>query len=154
LNLEINYSIVYVDNTHSLFYYLQRRAEVWWGPRRPLDCMPLYQILVLSSDVWWSLLLVIGCCDVTMRRHIHVCKPTFWRSLLTQLAYYFTRTLLTRCCTMCRCNVHELSALQVRRPEQNTALNAKTKQFITAKISVNVLKQVSRTHSVLRQSSA
>ena len=30
-----------------------------------------------------------------------------------------------------------LSALQVRRPEQNTALNAKTEQFITAKISGN-----------------
>jgi len=43
-----------------------------------------------------------------------------------------------------------LSALQVRRAEQNTALNAKTMQFITAKISGNALKQGSRTHSVLR----
>jgi len=44
--------------------------------------------------------------------------------------------------------------LQVRRPEQNTALNAKTEQFITAKISGNALKQGSRTDSVLRQSSS
>jgi len=35
---------------------------------------------------------------------------------------------------MCHCNEHKSSALQVRRPEQNTALNAKTEQFITAKI--------------------
>jgi len=44
--------------------------------------------------------------------------------------------------------------LQVRRPEQNTALSAKTEQFITAKISGNALKQGSRTLSVLRQSSS
>ena len=37
---------------------------------------------------------------------IHVCKPTFWRSLLTQRAYCSTRTLPTRYCTMCRCNEH------------------------------------------------
>ena len=32
-------------------------------------------------------------CDVTRWRHIHVCKPLFRRSLLTQHAYYSTRTL-------------------------------------------------------------
>ena len=37
----------------------------------------------------------------------------------------------------------------MRRPEQNTALSAKTEQFITAKISSNALKQGSRTYSVL-----
>jgi len=47
-----------------------------------------------------------------------------------------------------------LSALQVRRMKQNTALNAKTKHFITAKIYGNALKQGSRTHSVLRQRSS
>jgi len=36
-------------------------AEVWWCPGRLLDCMPPYQILVLSSGVWWSLLLNIRC---------------------------------------------------------------------------------------------
>jgi len=36
--------------------------------------------------------------------------------------------------------------LQVRRLEQNTALNAKTEQFITAKICGNALKQGSRTN--------
>jgi len=35
-------------------------------------------------------------------------------------------------CTMCHCNEHKLSAHQVRRPEQNTTLNAITKQCITA----------------------
>jgi len=45
------------------------------------------------------------------------------------------------------------SALQVRIPEQNTAVNAETEQFITAKISGNALKQGSRTDSVLRQRS-
>jgi len=45
------------------------------------------------------------------------------------------------------------SALQVKRPEQNTALNAKTEQFITAKLSRNTLKQGTRIHSVLRQRS-
>jgi len=44
--------------------------------------------------------------------------------------------------------------LQVRRPEQNTALNAKTEKFITAKISGNTLKQGSRAHSVLRHGSS
>ena len=80
-------------------------------------------------------------CGVTIWRHIHVCKPTF---LLTQHAYYSTRTLFTRCCKICHCNEHKLSALQVRRPEQNTALNAKTEQFVTAKISGKALKQESR----------
>jgi len=46
------------------------------------------------------------------------------------------------------CNEYKLSALQVRKPEQNTALNAKTEQFTTAKISGNALKQRSETHSV------
>jgi len=55
---------------------------------------------------------------------------------------------------MCHFNTHKLISAQVRRSEQNTALNAKTEQFITAKISGNALKQWSKTHSVLRQSSS
>ena len=99
----------------------QLRAEVWWCPGRKLDCMPPYQILVLSRGVWWSLLLDIRC----LWRHIHVCNPTFWPTLLTKHAYYFALTLLTHCCTMCHCNEHKLlSRLQVRRLEQSTALNA------------------------------
>jgi len=78
----------------------------------------------------------------------------FCRSQLKQHAYYSTRTLLTGCCTMCYCNEHKFSELQVRRLEQNTALNAQTEQFITAKISGNALKQESRTHSVLHQPSS
>jgi len=47
---------------------------------------------------------------------------------------------------MCHCDGHKLiiiSALQV----QNTGLNAKTEQFITAEISGNALKQERRTHA-------
>jgi len=39
-------------------YLTQWRAEVCWYPGRLLDWMPPYQILILSSGVWWSLLLV------------------------------------------------------------------------------------------------
>jgi len=56
-----------------------------------------------------------------------------------------TRTPLTR--TKCHCNQPKLYQRSKMRPEQNTALNAKTKQFITVKMSGNVLKQVSRTES-------
>jgi len=40
---------------------LPGRAEVWWCLGRLLDCMPPEQMLVLSSGVWWSLLLDIHC---------------------------------------------------------------------------------------------
>jgi len=43
------------------------------------------------------LYLVCAVCDVTIWRHIHVYKPTFWRSLLTQYAYSSTRILLILC---------------------------------------------------------
>jgi len=36
-------------------------AEVWWGPGRLLDWMPPFQILVMSSGVWWLLLLIFFC---------------------------------------------------------------------------------------------
>jgi len=51
---------------------------------------------------------------------------------------------------MCLCT-YELSALQVRIWEENKR-NASTQQLITAKISGCVLKQGSKTHSLLRQS--
>jgi len=53
---------------------------------------------------------------------------------------------------MCHCDEHK-SAIHVRRPEQNRALNAKTEQFIAVKITGNALKQESRTQSVPRQRS-
>jgi len=34
------------------------------------------------SGIWWSFVFVWEVCDVTIWRHIHVFKPTFWRSLL------------------------------------------------------------------------
>jgi len=60
--------------------------------------------------------------------------------------------VVVQCVTVMNIN---LSAIQVRRPEENTpALNAETEQFITAKISGHSLKQGSRTHLVLRQRSS
>jgi len=35
----------------------QWRAEVWWCPGRQLDCVPPNSAVVLSSGVWWSLML-------------------------------------------------------------------------------------------------
>ena len=97
---------------------------------------------------------IYAVCDIRMWRHIHACNLPLWRSLLTLHAYYFTCTLLARCCRMCPCNEHKLSALYVRTPEHNTALNAKTEQFITAKISGNSLKQRNTTLSVIRKRSS
>jgi len=45
---------------------------------------------------------------------------------------------------MYHCTEYKLSALQVRISEENK-LNARTQQFITAKISVCALKQESKT---------
>jgi len=47
-----------------------------------------------------------------------------------------------------------ISAFQVSRPVQHIALNAKTEQCITAKISGKALKQWSKTNSTLRQDSS
>jgi len=56
---------------------------------------------------------------------------------------------------MCHCNEHKLSAFQVKRPEQKTALNAKTEQFTTTKTQLGfALKQWSKTRSTLRQDSS
>ena len=109
-----------------------------------------YQILVLSSGVWWSLLLDTLFVTSQFWRHIHVCKPTFggvcWHNMHIIL-YALSLLVVAQCVTVM--NIHYQRS-QVRRPEQNTALNAKTKQFINAKISGNPLKQETRTHSVLR----
>jgi len=110
---------------------LMPRVTAWLDAPQPNSGIAM----AYSDHCYW----IYVVCDVTIWRHVHVCKPTLWRSLLTQHAYYSTRTLLTRCCTMCHCNEYKLSAFQVRRPKQNTALNAKTEQFITAKLTGNAL---------------
>jgi len=92
------------------------------------------------------LYLLCAICDVKIWRHIHVSKPTLWRSLLTQYAYSSTRTLLILCVIALN-----MSALQVTISEENT-LNATMQQFITAQMSGWELKQGSKTHSSLRQS--
>jgi len=56
---------------------------------------------------------------------------------------------------MWHCNEHKsYQRSKLGDGAANTALNAKTEQFITAKISGNALKQGSRTPSVLRQRSS
>jgi len=86
--------------------------------------------------------LVCAVYDVTVWRHIHVSKPTFWRSLLTLGIFFCTHSPYF----ICHWTEYKLSALQVRISEENT-LNATTQQFITARISGCVLKQGSKTHS-------
>jgi len=73
----------------------------------------------------------------------------------TACILFYLHTLASPVIVQCVTVIHiNWSALQVRRPEQNTAPNAKTEQFVAAKVSGNALKQRSRTHSVLRQSSS
>jgi len=86
------------------------------------------------------------CCEVYFISLQYRSRYKIWLPNLTEIApltllaepapaYYSTRAALTRCCTMCHSNEHKLlSPLQVTRPEQNTAPNAETMQFITAKI--------------------
>jgi len=70
----------------------------------------------------------------------------FWRILLTHPAYYsISLTLLVVVKCVIVLNIKLLSALQVRRPDKNTALNIRTEQYITSKISGNASKQRSKT---------
>jgi len=58
----------------------QWRAEVWWCLGRLLDRMPPYQILVLSSGVWWSLSLDIRCLWRHHTTSSSGSQPTFRRN--------------------------------------------------------------------------
>jgi len=53
---------------------------------------------------------IYAVCNVIIWRHICVCKPTFWRSLLTQHAYYSTRTLHITCVTVMNINYSSSSS--------------------------------------------
>ena len=59
-------------------------------------------------------LFVVDLCGVTIWRHIHVSKPTFWRSLLTLYAYFSTRTRLILCVIALNIN-YQRSRLGYRR---------------------------------------
>jgi len=61
-----------------------------------------------------NLYLVCAVCDFTIYRHIHVFKPMFWRSLLTQYAYSSTCTLLVLCVIALNIN-YQCSKLGYRR---------------------------------------
>jgi len=60
------------------------------------------------------LYLVCAVCDVTVSRHNHGSKPTFWRSLLTQYPYSSTHTLLIFCVIALNIN-YRCSKLDYRR---------------------------------------
>jgi len=107
--------------------YAQSQTVACRGPGRLLDCMPPYQILILSSGVY-------AICDVATWRHIHVCKPRFWRGLFIEHAFCILHALSLRVVVRCVTVINIItSALQVRRPEQETAFIARTEPFITAK---------------------
>ena len=91
-------------------------------------------------------------CEVTIWCHILVSKPTFWQSLLTQYAYYFTRTLLVRCFTvLCHCIEYQRFNLGDGSKIYSTL---RQEQFITGKVSGCPLKQWNKTHSTIRQRSS
>jgi len=65
------------------------------------------------------LCLVCAVCDVTVWRHIHVSKPTFWRSLLTEYAYFSASTPLISCVIALNIN-YQRSKLGYRRKIHST----------------------------------
>jgi len=132
----------------------QWRADVWWCPGRLLDCMPPYHILVLSSGVWWELLLDMRCLlHHTMTSFSRLQTNVLAKFVDTTCILFYTRSPYPLYNVSLQWMI-VLSALQVRRPEQNTALSAKPEQFITAKISGNALKQGSTARLKLRQRSS
>ena len=77
------HSIICLFAPHTVYKW---RAEVWWCPEGLLDWMPpskfWYWAVAYGGHCYW----IYAVCDVTIWRHIHVCNPTFRRSLLTQRA--------------------------------------------------------------------
>jgi len=55
-------------------------ADIWWCPGRLLNWMPPYKILVLSSGLWWSLLLYIR----SLRRHNMTSYSRFLTNVLAK----------------------------------------------------------------------
>jgi len=64
--------------------------------------------------------------DVTIGRHIHVSKTTFWRSLLTQYSYSSTRTLLISCVIALNIN-YQRSKLGYRKKIHATLQHSSSK---------------------------
>jgi len=58
---------------------VQRSGDTWGDCL--IGCPPSklrYWAVAYGGHCYW----IYVVCDVTIRRHIHVCKPTFWRNLL------------------------------------------------------------------------
>ena len=81
------------------------------------------------------LYLVCAVCDVTISHHIHVSKPTFWRS-----CWHYMHILL-----------HALSLNQRSKLGYRRKINSTIQQFLTAKISGCTLKHGSKKRLSLRQ---
>jgi len=89
-----------------------------------------------SIEQWRMVVIVTGYTLSVTSQFDNICSfvnKTFWRSLLTQHAYYSTVHALSLLVVVQCVTVMNILALQVRRPEQNTELNATTEQFIVAK---------------------
>jgi len=88
-----------------------------------LLCMPPQQILVLSSGVAYG-----GQCDwiyAVVTSQYDVILALVWRSLLAQRAYYSTRTLLTRYCSLqCVTAIHKL----ISAPSSETGAKNSTRR--------------------------
>jgi len=63
--------------------------------------------------------LMCAVCDVTIWCHVHVFKPTFWRSLLTWYAYFSTSILLILCVVALNIN-YQRSKLGYQRKTNST----------------------------------
>jgi len=70
--------------------------------------------VVLSVEYGGHLYLLFALCDVTIWCHIHLSKPTFWRSLLRYYAYSSTRTPFNLCVMVLNIN-YQHSRLGYRR---------------------------------------
>jgi len=94
------------------------------------------------------LYLVWAICDVTIRRHVRVSKSTFWRSLLTQYAYSFTRTLHISCVIALNLN-YQRYRLGYRRKIHTQRYDTAVHNCKNIRLSVKIGE---KTHSSLRQS--
>jgi len=75
-------------------YLVNRTAydetTAWCYVLNCLEPLRYFQLKIYTYGIQY----IYTVCDVTIWHHIYVYKPTVWRNLLIQHAYYSTRTLL------------------------------------------------------------
>ena len=69
--------------------------------------------------------LVCAVCDVTIERNIHVSKPPFWRSSLTQYAYILLHVLFILCVIALNIN-YQRSKLRCQRKINSTLRHSRS----------------------------